>query len=267
LSNYDAARQPSARRERGDEMAIETRPRVEVAENAQAAARACAVHIVAAARGAIAARGTFTLALTGGSTPKATYEILAADHARDVDWKRAHFFLGDERMVPYEDPRSNYGAARKAWLGGLELPASAVHPMPIDLEGEAGALSYERELRALAPGGLDFVMLGLGDDGHTASLFPGRVGSLPPSRWVVAVSAPPTSPVERRLSLTFAALAAARQVVFQVCGANKSRMVADVLAGRGEFPAGQVRARESLRWILDAGSAKDWLREQSGKLV
>ncbi len=244
-------------------MLIESNPGIEVAQDAKAAARACAVHIVSAARAAIAARGKFTLALAGGSTPKATYEILAADHGQAVDWKKVHFFVGDERMVPYDDPRSNWGTARAAWLAGLGLPSTALHPMPVDQGDDEGARNYERELRTQAPDGLDFVMLGLGDDGHTASLFPGRVDALPPARWVVAVKAPPTSPVERRLTLTFTAFQASRQVVFQACGANKSRMVADVLAGRGGFPSGRVRAKESLRWILDSGSAKQWLEESS----
>lgn len=243
-------------------MAIATKPEIEVAEDAHGAARACARRIVAAANEAISARGSFTLALTGGSTPITTYGILAAAHAHDVDWAKVHFFLGDERMVPYDDPRSNFGAARAAWLGKLAVAQTRLHPMPVDMGDDEGARAYERELRATAPGGLDFVMLGLGDDGHTASLFPGRVAALPAARWVVAVKAPPTSPVERRLTLTFSAFEAARQVVFQVAGASKSRVVADVLAGRGEFPAARVRAKESLRWILDAGAARDWLAER-----
>jgi 6-phosphogluconolactonase len=237
-------------------------PEIEVAPDAESAARRCARRIVDCARAALAARGTFSLALTGGSTPRATYAILAAEHARDVEWRRVQFFVGDERLVPYEDPRSNWGVARAVWLAGLGLPAEALHPMPVDQEDDEAARSYERELRARAQGGLDFVMLGLGDDGHTASLFPGRIDALPPARWVVAARAPATSPVERRLTLTFAAFAAAREVVFQVSGAGKARVVADVLAGRGGFPAGLVSAKEHLRWILDAGSASQWRAEQ-----
>ncbi|MEO6710651.1 MAG: 6-phosphogluconolactonase [Planctomycetota bacterium] len=246
-------------------MTFPPRAEIEVAQTARAAAQACAARIVSAARSAISARKTFSLALTGGSTPQATYEVLAADHARDVDWKQVHFFVGDERMVAYDDPRSNFGAARAAWLGALGVPDSCLHPMPIALDGDAGARAYERELRVHAPDGLDLVMLGLGDDGHTASLFPGRVESLPPARWVIAVQAPPTSPVERRLTLTFSAFEASREVLFQVCGASKSRMVADVLAGRGGFPAGRVRARENLRWILDAAAAQQWLAERASR--
>ncbi|HTF87044.1 MAG TPA: 6-phosphogluconolactonase [Planctomycetota bacterium] len=246
-------------------MAFPPRPEIDVAQTPRAAAQACAARIVSAARSGLGARGKFSLALSGGSTPKATYEVLAADHARDVDWTQVHFFIGDERMVPYDDPRSNFGAARAAWLGALGLPESCLHPMPIAQDGDAGARAYERELRTHAPEGLDFVMLGLGDDGHTASLFPGRVEALPPARWVVAAQAPPTSPIERRLTLTFSAFEAAREVVFQVCGASKSRLVADILAGRGGFPAGKVRARESLRWILDAAAAEQWLAERPSR--
>ncbi len=243
-------------------MAALNQPEVKVTQDAMAAAQACAVSIVAAARSAIAARGKFTLAITGGSTPLATYEILAKQHADDLDWKRVHFFVGDERLVPYDDPRSNYGVARSVWLGRLALPTQVLHPMPVDLDDDGAARSYERELRSVAPEGLDFVMLGLGDDGHTASLFPGRIDGLPPARWVVAAKAPATSPVERRLTLTFAAFQAAREVVFQVCGSSKSPLVADVLAGRGRHPAEQVRARERLLWILDTAAARQWLAER-----
>ncbi len=243
-------------------MDTKIKPEIEVLESAEAAALACALRIVSSARSAIAARGKFTLAITGGSTPKATYAILAAEHVGDVDWKKVHFFVGDERLVPYDDPRSNFGVVRSTWLAGLKLPQEVLHPMPVDLEDDAAARSYERELRVHAPEGLDFVMLGLGDDGHTASLFPGRIDAIPPARWVIAAKAPPTSPVERRLTLSFSAFAAARQVVFQACGANKSRLVADVLAQRGNHPAEKVRAKETLRWILDAAAAQQWLAEQ-----
>src|SRR5690349_1536218 len=125
--------------------------RVQVAPTPESAARLCAAHVVASARAALDARGGFTLALTGGSTPAATYRALAAEHARDVDWKRVHFFVGDERMVPYEDPRSNYGAARAAWLAGLGLPEACLHPMPVGPDGDEAARGYERELRSRAP--------------------------------------------------------------------------------------------------------------------
>src|SRR5690242_13375284 len=124
-------------------METKTRTEIEILENPDQAARAAADRIVASARAAIAARGKFTLALTGGSTPEATYSILAAEHGRALSWKKVHFFLGDERLVPYEDPRSNYGVARATWLGGLGLPAEVLHPMPVDLEDDAAARSYE----------------------------------------------------------------------------------------------------------------------------
>ncbi|MBK8178352.1 MAG: 6-phosphogluconolactonase [Planctomycetes bacterium] len=237
------------------------RPEVQVAADGPAAARAAAQHLVAAARRAIDARGSFRVALTGGSTPLLAYAELARSHSRSLDWSRVHFFMGDERLVPYDDPRSNWGAARLAWLGKLDLPADRLHPMPVDLDDDTAARDYERELRTHAPEGLDLVLLGLGEDGHTASLFPGRIGALPPARWVVAARAPATSPVERRLTLTFAAFAAASEVLFQVSGAAKSPLVADVLAGRGNHPAGLVRARERCSWILDAAAARQHLSE------
>jgi len=231
------------------------KPILEVLPDHAQASAACALRIVAAARAALGERGRFTLALTGGSTPHDAYRILAAEHREDVDWKRVDFFVGDERMVPLDDPRSNFGTARRLWLDALALPGERLHPMPVGANDDAAARACERELRACAPQGLDCVLLGLGDDGHTASLFPGQIAHLPASRWVIAARAPASSPVERRLSLTFNALAAARELVFLVTGASKAGVVARVLAGDCRLPAAQVRSRGEVRWILDAAAA------------
>lgn len=231
------------------------KPVVLVLPDHEQASRACAGRIVGLARAAIRDRGKFTLALTGGSTPHAAYMVLAAQHRDDVDWRHVEFFIGDERMVPLEDPRSNFGNVQRLWLDALALPRERLHPMPVESDDDAAARGYERELRAIAPQGLDCVLLGLGDDGHTASLFPGRVDNLPASRWVIAARAPTTSPVERRLTLTFSAIAAAREALFLVTGPGKARVVAQVLDENSQLPAARVRSREPVRWILDAAAA------------
>lgn len=231
------------------------KPGIEIHADHAAASRACASRIVASARRSLSAAGRFTLALTGGSTPLDCYRILARDHAGDLDWARVDFLIGDERMVACEDPRSNFGAARRAWLDSLALPAQRLHPMPVESDDDASARGYERELRALAPNGLDLVLLGLGDDGHIASLFPGRVDALPPARWVIAVRAPASSPVERRLSLSFSAIAAASEALFLVTGASKAKVLAGVLEGGSDLPAARVRARAGVHFILDEAAA------------
>lgn len=240
-------------------------PRVEVLPDEDAAASRCAERIVEAARSAIQARGRFLMALTGGSTPLKTYAALGDRHRSQFGGAPVHLFVGDERRVPLDDVRSNFGAAMRAGLAKLDLPPTSLHPMPVpplasdavdEAQEDNAARAYERELRSLAPDGLDLVLLGMGDDGHVASLFPGAIESLPRGRWVLAAKAPPTSPVERRLTLSFEAIAASREVLFLVTGHRKAAVVDDVLHGRGHHPASRVRARESVTWILDAPASR-----------
>jgi 6-phosphogluconolactonase len=234
---------------------------VEVHPDHDSASRSCAHRIVDAARKSISLRRGFSLALTGGNTPADCYRILAKEFAQAVDWTCVDFLVGDERMVALEDPRSNFGTAQRLWLNALGLPRERLHPMPVELDDDSAARSFERELRALAPTGLDLVLMGLGDDGHTASLFPGRLDALPPARWVVSARAPASSPVERRLTLTFSALQHATEVLFLVTGANKARVLAQVLAGQSDLPAARVSARQSLHFILDEAAAALWRRQ------
>ncbi len=183
----------------------------------------------------------FAIALSGGSTPKATYALLAGPEYRDrIDWSRWHVFFGDERRVPLDDERSNYHSAREALLSQVPVPESQVHPL-------TDADVYEGLLRAFfgeSPA-FDLQLLGMGDDGHTASLFPGSISLMEQERWVIA----PPDVVQgmSRLTLTLPALNASRRAVFLVSGAAKADALARIRSGE-QLPAGMVQGAE---WLVD----------------
>jgi 6-phosphogluconolactonase len=177
---------------------------------------------------ALAANGSFSVALPGGSVAVNTFSALSS---LDVDWRRLHFFWADERAVDPSDPESNYGAARRTWLEPARIPAHAIHRMPADsVDLERAAASYSDELvRVLgSPPRLDYVLLGVGPDGHVASLFPGHVVLAEESRWVAAVVDAPKPP-PRRLTLTIPVLANAGRLVVVAYGASKAAMLRDAV--------------------------------------
>jgi 6-phosphogluconolactonase len=187
----------------------------------------------------------FAVALAGGSTPQAVYRLLAGEgYAERIAWERWHVFFGDERQVPLDDARSNYGQARAALLEHVPIPAGRVHPL-VDAD------QYEGLLRAFFGEAPDFdvLLLGMGDDGHTASLFPRSVSLLEDERWVV--EPPDVVQGMRRLTLTLPALNAARRTLFLVTGAGKADALARVRAGE-PLPSGLVQHAE---WHVDAAAA------------
>nr|WP_320133916.1 6-phosphogluconolactonase [uncultured Holophaga sp.] len=207
------------------------------------------------ARASLEVRGHCRIALAGGSTPRGLYTCLAEHHAEDLSWERLDFFWGDERPVGPEDPDSNFRMARESLLSRLPVDPARIHR----LEGERSdaAEHYEAELRRVfapeAQPRFDLVLLGMGPDGHTASLFPGCSALEETRRWVVATEVPGKG---RRLTLTYPVLNAARAVVFLVAGAEKREALRSVLGGSaGEsLPAARVRP-ERLWWMLDRESA------------
>jgi 6-phosphogluconolactonase len=234
-------------------------------------AEAAADRIVASARNAIRRRGRCVLALTGGSTPRLVYPLLASPpRVGAVDWSGVEFFLGDERAVPPDHPDSNYGLARRLLLDLLPgVRPDAVHRMPADApDRDAAARRHEAELggaTGVRPGTwerprFDLIWLGMGPDGHTASLFPGASVLDERRRWVVPATAPRTFAVHERMSLTLPVINAARQVLFVVAGADKAAAVRSVRSGSRELPAARVRARSTL-WLLDAAAAGKAARE------
>ena len=230
-----------------------------------AVAEAAADRIVASARNAIRRRGRFILALSGGSAPRLVYPLLVDRPRRDaIDWSRVEFFWGDERAVPPDDPESNYGLARRLLLDHLPgVRAGSMHRMPADApDREAAAVRYEVEVGrtfALSPGEsrrprFDLIWLGMGPDGHTASLFPGASVLSERRRWVAPAAAPKASPVAARMTFTLPLINAARAVLFVVAGADKAAAMRSIRAGSRELPAARVRAASTL-WLLDAAAA------------
>ena len=228
-----------------------------------AVAAAAADRFVSTVRAAIDARGVARVALSGGGTPKQVYPLLLEPARREaVDWGRVEFFWGDERAVPPDHPESNFGVAYGMLLSQLrEVRSDRIHRMPAEAADlDAAALSHETELR-LAFGvragelpAFDLIWLGMGPDGHTASLFPGSTALDERERWVVGTWAP--DPRAWRMTLTFPVLEAAREVVFVVTGADKAGAIRRIRGGDAELPAGRI-AGDNVEWLIDAAAAGD----------
>jgi len=251
---------------------------IEIFPTPEALADAVARHIVECSTQAIAARRGFLIALSGGSTPKAAYSRLATrDLSSQVDWQGTHAIWGDERCVPPDDLRSNYRMAKEALLDRMPIPPDQIHRIRGEEDPEEAAADYENELRMLlgyhplvagTPQGrpersagagvmtsnLDLVLLGLGEDGHTASLFPGQPAVRETSRWVVAV------PSSSRVTLTPVILNRARNVTFVVSGAGKAQTLQRVVEGpfNPDFlPAQAIRPGEGrLTWMVDEAAGR-----------
>jgi 6-phosphogluconolactonase len=206
--------------------------------------------IVAAARAAIDTRGWFALVLAGGSTPRGTYQRLsAAPLATQLPWQHTHVFFGDERCVPHDHPDSNSHMADTALLAHVPIPADHVHRISGAGSAEDAARAYEDELRSVfAPGRVQFdlVLLGIGPDGHTASLFPGAAACAEREKLVAATPAPKLKPRVPRITMTFPALNSARETLFLVAGPKKKDVLDRVLAGDETLPAALVRPCERL---------------------
>jgi 6-phosphogluconolactonase len=210
---------------------------------------------------AVQTRGRFSVALSGGSTPGRTYELLAQPPFTDqVPWDRTHIFWGDERCVPLDDSRSNARVAHQTFLDRVPIPESQVHPIFCHQSPEAGAAAYEAELRAFgagAPPRLDLIFLGLGEDGHTASLFPGSAALEEKVRWAVPVYVPAQG--FHRVTLTAPFINQAALVVFLVAGANKAMVLKEVLTGPRDpkrLPAQLISPRDGeLHWLVDREAA------------
>jgi 6-phosphogluconolactonase len=223
-------------------------------------ARAAAEHFVTLATAAIAAHGQFVVALSGGSTPRATYTLLANDElAARVDWPRVRVFWGDERCVPPDHAGSNYRMARETLLDHVPLPTRNVHRIQGELPPDQAATAYQAELEAVlgAGGQFDLILLGMGEDGHTASLFPSTVALHEQTRWVVAQYVDKLS--AWRVTLTPVAINAAAHVTFLVSGVGKAERLREVLDGPHQpdvLPAQIVRPTDGrLLWLVDAAAA------------
>ncbi len=227
-------------------------PEIKVLRDAQQVADAAADHVAAM----IADTGRFSLALAGGSTPRALYKILATKH---IDWSHVHIFWGDERCVPPDHVDSNYRMAREAILGHIPIPSDNIHPMQGDIDPVQAAAEYEHGLRVFfgkdQPPRFDLILLGMGDDGHTASLFPGTAAIHEKNRWVVAHY---VDKLETwRITLTPVVLNAAAQVMFLVMGAKKAERLKQVLSGvyQPDVLPSQIVKVKNVLWIVDEAAA------------
>jgi 6-phosphogluconolactonase len=201
-------------------------PTLVVAADVEGLARVASDRVRVLAGDALAARGRFRIALAGGSTPRALYAQLAA--AGDLDWARTDVFFGDERAVGPDDPQSNFRMARETLLQPAAVPPENVHRMRgEDPDLESAAFDYETALGGPSPPPFDLVLLGMGGDGHTASLFPGTAALDERARLCVANDVPQLQ--TRRLTLTYPVLSAARDLLFLVAGADKADTLRDVL--------------------------------------
>ncbi len=209
--------------------------------------------------------GRTIIALSGGSTPKPLYELLAQEpFLSRLPWDRVHWILGDERFVPPSDPASNYGMARAAFLSHVPVPPQNLHPVETDgVTLDEAARRYEKMLQGLygtdtlEPGHplLTLTLLGLGEDGHTASLLPGEPVLKVRDRWVAPV---PKGRTEERVTLTYPALDSSHVVAFLVSGEGKREIFDKILSGDDSFPASHIRPVGEVIWFADRAAAGRW---------
>ena len=204
----------------------------------------------------------FAISLSGGSTPRRLYECLAAPPiSARFPWSRVHWFWGDERFVPHDHPDSNYRMAQIALLSRVPIPQDNIHAVPTEgLSPEQSAAAYETTLKRFYGADhlasdrplFDITLLGIGDDGHTASLFPGQAALREMQRWAIAVIGAKSEP---RITLTYPALDSSRDVAFVVTGKEKRNAVARAQAGDRAVPAAGVRPVGRLHWFTDRAAA------------
>jgi 6-phosphogluconolactonase len=241
---------------------------IEVFPDSERLVHDAAEHLVRLASEAVVKNGRFVIALSGGSTPRSLYVLLASErYMRLIEWSRVHLFWGDERCVPPDDPRSNYRMAREALLDAVPLPLGNIHRIRGEDDAEVTAAAYERELRAFFGNtgedgpprvGFDLVLLGMGGDGHTASLFPGMAAVTEQVRWTMAQHVESTSPW--RITLTPVVINAAKHIYFIVSGTEKSERLRQVLEGPIQpeaLPAQVIKPVDGqLIWLVDEGAAR-----------
>jgi 6-phosphogluconolactonase len=241
---------------------------VRVYPNLTTETRAAARHIFERARQAVRARGVFSWVLAGGGTPRGLYRLLALRYRTSFPWRATEVFFGDERCVSPRHPDSNYAMARDALLARVPIPRRRVHRLRGELRPSSEAATrYARLIGALgspsdpAHARFDLVLLGVGPDGHTASLFPGGRALKERLRPVVVVRRPGQPPYLPRLTLTLPALDASREVCFLVSGEQKAAAVGAILRslpdGDARWPASLVRPKGETVWFLDRAAARE----------
>ena len=236
---------------------------IEIFPDPLALARHVAEWMTAAAS---AVNGAFRVSLSGGSTPKTLYGLLASDEFRGrFPWPRVSWYWGDERFVPYDHPDSNYRMTREAMFDKVPVPPANIHPAPVDGTPESAALQYEQTLQQAYGAAtldaarplFDLTLLGLGADGHTASLLPGEPVLKERTRWVAAVS---HGRPEIRLTMTYPVIESSRRVAFLVTGHEKAAILQKIRAGGSQVPAARVHPVGELFWFVDRAAAEAQLQ-------
>lgn len=243
-------------------MTAASQPQIVVVADADALAQAAARRLIAR----VQRENRAAVCLTGGSSPLKLYHLLAQEPLRsEVPWNRVHWFMGDDRFVPQNDPLSNMGAARRAFLDSVRAPQQNIHPVPTDAKDpDEAAQRYEDELKTfygtdrLDPARplFDLVLMGLGGDGHTASLFPNSPALDERQRWVVGVPKAGMEPFVPRVTLTFPSLASTHEMLFLVDSADKRQILARALGGE-DLPAHRAYAQGELVWLIIRAAAPE----------
>lgn len=231
---------------------------IRVFADAEDLARGAAAFFAEEMSRAVAARGRCSVLLAGGETPRRTYELLAENPLREaIPWGKIHFFWGDERCVPADDPQSNQRMAREGLLARVPVPPGNIHPIACTQAPKEAAATYQHELERHFAGGapsFDLVLLGLGTDGHTASLFPSSSALAEESRWTAVVHRP--GEAFARITLTLPLLNQAQRILFLVAGRGKAAVLAEILQGDAPHPARRIRPeRGELIWFADCEAA------------
>lgn len=244
---------------------------VRVVADGAALAQAAAETMISAATSAVAARGVAFIALSGGSTPKAMGTLLSTDGFRSrMPWQATEFFWGDERWVPISSPESNAGEAIRGYLASVGVPETRIHPAPTDNSDPAtAALAYEETIRSIVPAAnglptFDLVLLGMGEDGHTASLFPNTAALQETERLVVHNEVPQLTAT--RITMTAPLINAGRQVVFLAGGGGKAARLSEVLDGAIDtqrLPSQMIRPSAGPLWLVDEAAAAQLQRNRS----
>ena len=235
--------------------------------DADALAKAAADRLIARIA---ASPGSVAIALTGGSSPQKLYQLLTTEPYRSrIPWDRVHWFIGDDRFVPADDPLNNMAMARRIFLD-RNAPADNIHSIPADsADPDDAARRYEHELQSFYGANVldparplfDVVLMGVGPDGHTASLFPGYPALKETKRWVVGVPKANVEPFVPRVTLTLPALASSREMLFEVAGADKRPILTRVLAGEN-LPANRAHSLGETIWLADKAALPENFRER-----
>ena len=241
-----------------------TTPNLKIYPNGPAVARAFADHVVD--KLAEKKEGPLFWALSGGSTPKLLFNLLAEEYRKKIDWSRLHFFWGDERLVPHDDPESNYGEVKKLLFDKVPVVDSQIYAVQTDLEPEQAAAAYAETMVSVLPMNsdglpiLDINMLGMGSDGHTASIFPSNMDELLKNDKICAVATHPESG-QLRVTMTGPVLNASDEVAFLITGNSKTQRVAQILNeehGADNFPTAHIKPTSGkLLWFLDEAAADE----------